>query len=482
MKEKISKLILSSDFFGKVITFEDNNEQTVKNIVTGAITIIMYSIIIVLSYFFGKELWERKKPSSFLNEIKVINAEYEMIEFPVIFFIANESLRPLNVNLDVYDIGLQTVFYKNNIPDYSSYLIQEECDITQFPKRFQSQLQLITTLIKENKYTPLCFPFIPEAQIISSNSLTLELTNIVLRIFNCNDDQKFGGIKYTHSKPLKKCDKETPKYNKTFRLLFYFLNNFIDVSNETDPLEIDRTLRNVIIDTQYQTQMDFFISSVQLKSDNGWIIEDTKIYDSLVLSEVQYQLSYNNSEIELLFSGVFQVTNNKKIINRKYLKIQELLATIGGMFNGILITLKILTYDFSKYIYNKEFRISELKTLLNNYTKENIKILKEEKYANLNDDNENKTKNQKIAFESAYIQNLANDLNNIKKCELDLKEQLEELEEISYFKYILGHIVACFSNNKNSIIKVMNTSESRKKFSFKEYIKIYYSNLEKENN
>ena len=308
MKEKISKLILSADFFGKIITFEDNNEQTVKNIVTGAITIIMYSIIMVLSYFFGKELWERKKPSSFLNEIKVINAEYEMIEFPVLFFIANEFLRSHNENLDVYDIGVQTIFYKNNIPDYTSYLIQEECNITQFPKRFQAQLELLVAFSKAKNLTPLCFPLKYETKTISSNSQNLEFTSIVLRIFNCNDIEKLGGNKYIHSKPLKKCDKETPKYHPNFRLLFHFLNNFIDVSKENDPLEIDRSVRNVRIDTQFQTQIDFFISSLQLKSDNGWIIENTKTYDAVVLSEVQYQLT-NNQDGKELFSGVFQTTN-----------------------------------------------------------------------------------------------------------------------------------------------------------------------------
>ena len=104
MKIKIFNLIRNIDFFGRTITFEEKNQQTVKNIYTGILSLFMLITVTILSYFFGKELWERKKPSSFVSEYKVANAEYELKDFSILFTIASERMLPLNEKLDVYDI------------------------------------------------------------------------------------------------------------------------------------------------------------------------------------------------------------------------------------------------------------------------------------------------------------------------------------------------------------------------------------------
>ena len=555
MKKRISNFIVSLDLLGRTISFEENEEQTVKHFFTGILTILMLIIITVLSYFFGKELWERKRISSFLNEIKVVNTEYEMKEFPVLFSLTTENLKSINKDLDVYDIAIQSLFYINPTTDFIYNLIQEECDISQFPKRFQIQLESLMILFKARNLIPLCFPFKPETKTISSNSQTLDYTNLILRIFNCSDDKKLGGNKFIHSKPLKKCDTETV-IQPNFRILIYFLSNFIDVSNETNPLEIDRIIRNIRVDSQFLTQIDFFISSLQLKSDNGWIIEDTKIFDALFLSEFrgQYQFT-DNSNGRQLFSGIFQTTNNIRIISRTYLKIQDLLATIGGMFNGILLALKILTYDFSIYNYYKNFEIFKLQILinnkknanteinksqlpvkknlicnnfeedinenlkeknniediikqvnqysspkkikidenfgmlnylnkvqLNNIPEENFNALREENYVSLNNINNKKLEAIKFSSDLIKVEILSNSLNFYEKPETEIKDYLEELIEVNYFKYFWENYICCCSRNKNVIFKEIISSKSKKKFAFKEYLKIYCSFINKENN
>ena len=92
-----------------------------------------------------------------------------------------------------------------------------------------------------------------------------------------------------------------------------------------------------------------------------------------------------------------------------------------------------------------------------------------------NEDQKNEKKNSSISLK--IIRNLSNYSSQNSKCDLDLNDQLEILKAVSYFNYFMESIKCC-SNKKNMIIKLIDSSKSKKKFSFKEYIKIYCSNLD----
>ena len=360
MKLKFLNFIKKSDILGKSISFEEENNKIFKTVLGGLLTIFLIVTMVILSYYFGKEIWERKKPTTFINEQKVSEVDYEITEFPFLFAISNNNFGPLEGNIfSTFDIGIQTVKISHGIDSYSLFLIQNYCDITQFPPKFHGQLELILLLANKNGLNLLCIPVKEKLKSISKSTKNLESTNLILKVNLCKDSDKFNVNYTTIEKPQEKCSIEEISKVSNFLLHIFFLNNFVDIAKQENPIEVDRVWRTIRLDKNFKVQMDFFITSNELKSDSGWIIEDVTNFRAITIDEIQFQLTKNYDESNI-FVANFQATNSLKVIYRRYLKIQELLATIGGLFNGLLICINILFYDYSNFKYYKEFAFYEL--------------------------------------------------------------------------------------------------------------------------
>ncbi len=96
------------------------------------------------------------------------------------------------------------------------------------------------------------------------------------------------------------------------------------------------------------------------KSDNGWILEDYKIYEYVTLSERSLDINPNDGIATKgqMFNISIDSPNLRQITIRNYMKIQELIAKVGGLVKGISIAIQLITFHFLriqylKYVYKK---------------------------------------------------------------------------------------------------------------------------------
>jgi hypothetical protein len=137
----------------------------------------------------------------------------------------------------------------------------------------------------------------------------------------------------------------------------YFIDQNIDTENYKNPLKYYyHKISNRLSTTSYTKNVLNFHSG-QVKSRTGIIFEkisylQTYVYDSneKVVSEKNEE---NNNE-EIYGSFYFSMQNMMEVYDRKYKRLQDVSANIGGIVKLVMILSKLLTFFFYKYTIIKD--------------------------------------------------------------------------------------------------------------------------------
>lgn len=97
-----------------------------------------------------------------------------------------------------------------------------------------------------------------------------------------------------------------------------------------------------------------YLSTHQLVSDEGWIFNDEKMNSFTVYSndKENFELkTYKEGDQKTLFNMIVRKMNNEKVYIRKYKKIQNVFADMGGFMNILFMTLYLLTIPMNSKMY-----------------------------------------------------------------------------------------------------------------------------------
>ena len=144
---------------------------------------------------------------------------------------------------------------------------------------------------------------------------------------------------------------------------FKFIDNYFNSSiiNNPSVFFINSNVMPISV-TVYQ-QIWFYIRNVAYKSDLGILFEDTVIVNSFhseAPPNVQISLQSGGS-IPGSFSLLrFIMSSSTENYDRNYLKVQQFLASSGGIINGLMILSRLVSYLFTYKAYflkliNKQF-------------------------------------------------------------------------------------------------------------------------------
>jgi hypothetical protein len=142
---------------------------------------------------------------------------------------------------------------------------------------------------------------------------------------------------------------------------FFFLDTFVDVSNVKNPVQYMINSKNYWFNRAFYLRNYWNFREITVSSDLGWVLED-KVeirsfqFDPIVPSEINSKnFDDPNNKFRLTIS-----TNNVLIdYNRSFLKIQNIIANVGGLFNALIILGTILNHAFhtnhSNFILTEKF-------------------------------------------------------------------------------------------------------------------------------
>ena len=334
------------DFIGRQPVFRIDNNSRNKTFIGGFLCLIIYCLFIMSFLYFGQELIFKVKPTviestKFLENDDFIFLNDKQFSFFFGIFYSNGTVLDIDKFLD---IKLNYVYGKNKTEEkHSIEIINCNSDYFKY-KKDNSYKKLL------NINTLKCIKNIEEGYIIKNNPKFDEYSYINLELVkcssnNCEDSNKIDSI--LENSELIIFFFDTIYNNRKFK------NYYSDYINSVSyPIKKNNYLYSL-----------FTLKLTTFYTDVGYIFE---LFKKHLFHNVE-----RISNKEFKFSGDFKISIDfmqsflKNLYFRKYYKIQNLIAELGGLIRGMTLFAALLNFfnDRASYyniLINKLFNVEDI--------------------------------------------------------------------------------------------------------------------------
>ena len=156
---------------------------------------------------------------------------------------------------------------------------------------------------------------------------------------------------------------DVEKLFKNSFLEFIFVENFIDVYNYTNPISEMWDNKAYQLSTSYSLDIKLKFENFTIITDDGLIFSSINQIETYVLKEIISRQILPNDD-SIFFDITLGLSNGHSIVERKYMKIQDIFASAGGIINslnliGSLMVTLIRNFRFNFELINSYFEIED---------------------------------------------------------------------------------------------------------------------------
>ena len=405
--EKIKEYLRIIDFFGHDPSFIIKNNLKYKTHIGGLLTLIVIIISVITLIFFSEELYSKKSPS--VNLITEANLNPSKINFfdnfEFIIGIQNDDFIVQRNESIYYAKGFlfQTIINSSGI-----FNIKEEIDLDSCDKALKNSInyELFKDLNLNNYY---CF---------SKNQSKININNIYLNEYWGNNGFQMLQIKfydcvntdeYVIKNNITCASEEILKENLNLAdLSLYFIDTFISTNNYKNPFQ--RGIHEYFYDVSknFLLTLTQYYNHIEINDDSGLIFTTSNKINSFKLSDMITNKADERTG-EHFLTLTLQLNNVIEKYQRKYYKLQDYAAQVGGVINTLIIICYFILkfYDENAYF---EFLINEyfeIKLFEKKKTESNISFLEN------NEINNNVNKNINKKSEKNKLKNFKENPSNL---------------------------------------------------------------------
>ena len=384
----------------------------VSTVTGGCLSIILGLATIAAFIFFGQELIFREKPvaRTYPRIDKALSQETS--KFPVLFGVYTKSGLNISTSEDVRnDFKIYADLLKFRVNDQG----QNTASLKVFPVVPCSRAIIgdeFSDKLKENgfdvnSYFCMDMTSIPVEDRYIAQVIGTPGSNTIRVFVNMCDPLK-----------VPNCGRTFEKYG-SLSLSVTFFDKFINLSSFSNPIQENMLNYTIPLSNKMEATIKFNINNNVLVTDEGYIF--SSIQETAFVSIDNFERNYSDfkeksrSVIILEFHANFKETYTE----RQYLKIQELMANMGGFLKGVMLICKVLNH------FNSEV------TLINHVKQIEYSV--------------GKKNNQNIRFQTALNQ-------SIKKTSIDSRiniqsDKKDELEIIGLCDFIKNLLTCKFKEN-----------------------------------
>jgi len=320
-----------------------------KTIYGGTLIILSTLLILGASISFGVDLIKRKNSSISYNLLPATDAtKAEIGNFPFMVALLDNGLKLLE-DEDRYYYFLSEIW--NFVPDNSTGAIvmnlkrvpikTERCDIDKHFGQYKEHFKNVPYLNHHYCIVP--------GQNITTFGLygsTKDYNFVDHWISTCVNDTK---VNRTNCYPT---EKSKARLVNTY-ISYLFLDYSIDHNDITNPVKVMLRSEILPVSSSIYKRIFFYQRPVEYTTDYGFIFEDVrmvKFYQTLDSKEnVDLRPQGTVPGSFALISVMMDKYNN--FYSRKYSKIQNFLADIGGLIKGLIIISTFINYLISEEFY-----------------------------------------------------------------------------------------------------------------------------------
>jgi hypothetical protein len=423
------------DLIGPKPKLMTESKSRFKTIFGGLFTMTISLAILALSIYFSISLFSRNKISLISNQVQDISFQYQIFKIPYLMLITDNTGASIENSDNLYSMrGLY--WYANTTTNRFNII---PLKLINCQKNFKELWPIYNKLFNLNE-SFICID--PNDENIRNKTIYGAYGDVVqgsssmsIYINKCINDTKANKTNCATKELI----------DKTFETAFfsiltvdYEINNY----NVTDPgIPFVRVITNRISSTIFK-RFAINVGSIEYNTDVGYMFQD--IIAKKFTRFESYSESVDN-RAEGIFPGNFAVfsiqsSTNKFSVFRSYMKIQDLIANIGGVVKGItFFSTLIQNYFVSTYYTIKLIndlnidtskKTSDLKSIIN----------KDQSFAKLSDNKESK----QISGNNEY------------------SYEMKTIKEIPSLPKIVNNFLSANTNaNLNAVVSSSNKKEIR---------------------
>ncbi len=434
------KLFKSIDIYGIPIGYEDSNSTKFNTLQGGFFTLIIGIATIIIGFIFGKELYLRTNPNIKYSKQLLDTSSVQIANMTgIVITFVDSNVVPINHTNYFDTFAAVYSFNENSKISYYSKAPLVTCNESTYPYG-------VSNFLKSNCVRGHCLCLDPSIKYnITNNYVFPNSTFIHLPVYPCNPKQR-------------KCADDLSNVLKNFFYTISFVNSYVDGNDYNNPI------KEYLETLSYQMSISLYkriyvsITNNTFTSDNGWLLEDNKIIYFPQISQVKSDIIVYSEGLTPIGAYSLDSPNLTENIRRSYMKMQNLLANVGGFFNTLNITMLILSFNYLRFNYllmilnkSQELKDKYNKSILINNKKVNPSELISKNINNKENDEHRISKFQINKLEQ--INNTKKSILGINKVSFIFNENQNIINDevdplkITYFKYIIS-IITCSSYKK----------------------------------
>jgi hypothetical protein len=360
------------DMFGQEIKLRINKQTVSKTFVGGILSNLMFILLFLMFFFQAQDVFYKTNPFISLEQ-QVLKHAPELVLDYYSFPMAASLTGMTNLGI-----------YLPNFFKYSAILFWGNTDADEFN---QQHFDLI----------PCKKDFFPNIEkevfydLALDRALCVENQNFTLS--GSYSDKYMAFLTYkisicVNSTESSNCapTEEIMSYlsSTSFFWNVYYQDTNINCQDANYPVSYNIVNFYQTISTTSYKFSELYIRKQNLESDEGLIFKDSKESSSIAFDYYRFDSS-NLDDSKTLVEIYILVSNNKLIYHRSYMKIQSVLANVGGLANILKIVFLIMSYIFSvvkrdEIILNKIFDYDYSEDSGNKVIKTESIVINDEKF------------------------------------------------------------------------------------------------------
>ena len=389
------------DIFGITFQLRTMKKSNFSTVFGGCLSLICVFLVAMFSIFFGNDFYNKTNPSVVFsekiyketNKIDLINSDFEImfrIESQSYIFLEPETI-PYSIDVS-YNFLIKEGSGAQKIKFWSA-TSAKRCSETRAAKNSKFSDMDLTQW--------LCFDWETLLDVLKS------------KYNNRNISLLFGGLKEESESGLIRISMFNSKYDKNYTttigrytnkeisdwglkhvpgLVLRYPNAVVNGDSYENPLNKVYKQERFLLKPENYRRETREMKKINLKDDKGWIFPQNETetalkQDSISTEFFNHDMNIDNSS-KGLYQAYIQLTNNETDVRRKYMKIQDLAALVGGVMKLFFSLFASIAGFYALY-----YRTLELLNLLYSLEEERTNLVDLVPSAEINSHTEDKINN-----------------------------------------------------------------------------------------
>jgi len=329
------------DIYGEPLKIFLSNNYFIKTSIGGFFTIITIALLFVFTWFIGKDIIYKEKPISYMQTDifkDFANINITNNNFPFSITMMDDNGTPL-LDFTFLTIKLYELTFELNLNSG----ILELTNKNEYPIKFCNYSDFNILSKKQFQESQLGFTLCPVNNNFNLygywNEDKLNFLQISLEL--CKN--------ITDSQIICKTPNEIKKYivDKSVNMAIFYVDSRVVINNNTNPIEfLTRTNFKYII-PEYHKRTFFKIQTQNIFTDNGFIFSQTENSMFFKMVEEFTDLKSFNNDDNQFFSYEIYSSNNSDSYYRRYIKVPDIMASLGGILKVFTMTFLFINSIFS---------------------------------------------------------------------------------------------------------------------------------------